>query len=165
MQISDFCTIFLSFLISVQFRIVPLLSNGHRYLDPVDIFLHEPSGLEMARWPARNAVSGPIHVKYRLASETPLGQWRLSASTRSRSSSSRSSSPPQPESLKIHVVNYQPIGFEVQVHMPSSVVPMDNGLYGWIEAKRLGDEAPIFGSLTVKAKILRSRGTTRHQGM
>ena len=144
----------------MQFRIVPLLSNGHRYLDPVDIFLHEPSGLEMARWPARNAVSGPILVKYRLASETPLGQWRLSASTRS---TSRSSS--QPESLKIHVVNYQPIGFEVQVHMPSSVVPMDNGLYGWIEAKRLGDEAPIFGSLTVKAKILRSRGTTRHQGM
>ena len=144
----------------MQFRIVPLLSNSHRYLDPVDIFLHEPSGLEMARWPARNAVSGPILVKYRLASETPLGQWRLSASTRS---TSRSSS--QPESLKIHVVNYQPIGFEVQVHMPSSVVPMDNGLYGWIEAKRLGDEAPMFGSLTVKAKILRSRGATRHQGM
>ena len=145
----------------MQFRVVPLLSNGHRYLDPVDIFLHEPSGLEMARWPARNAVSGPILVKYRLASETPLGQWRLSASTRSTSRSSSSFS--QPESLKIHVVNYQPIGFEVQVHMPSSVVPMDNGLYGWIEAKRLGDEAPIFGSLTVKAKILR-RGT-RHQGM
>ena len=86
----------------MQFRAVPLLSNGHRYLDPIDLFLHGPSGLEMARWTARNAVSGPIHVQYRLASETPIGQWRLSASTRS--------SRPQPRSLKIHVMEYHPVG-------------------------------------------------------
>ena len=136
----------------MQFRAVPLLSNGHRYMDPIDLYLHDPSGLEMARWTARNAVSGPIHVQYRLASETPKGHWSLTASTRT--------SRPQPRSLKIQVVNYKPVGFEVELRMPSSLIPMDNGLLGWIEAKRLGDEAPILGSLTLKAKLsTRSEGT------
>ena len=66
----------------VRFRAVPLLASGRRFLDPIDIFLHDPSGIEMARWTARNAVSGPIHVSYHLASETPVGKWRLSATSR-----------------------------------------------------------------------------------
>ena len=136
----------------MQFRVVPLLSNGHRYLDPIDLFLHDPSGLEIARWTARNAVSGPIHVQYVLASETPIGTWRLSARTRT----SRS----QPRSLRIQVAKYRPVGFEVQLWMPSSLVPMDNGLHGWIKAKRIGDEAPIFGSLRIEATL-----RTRNQGM
>ena len=57
---------------------MPLLASGRRYLESIDVFLQDPSGIEMARW-TRNAVSGPIHVSYHLASETPVGKWRLSA--------------------------------------------------------------------------------------
>ena len=133
---------FLPFL--VRFRAVPLLANGRRFLDPIDIFLHDPSGIEMARWTARNAVSGPIHVSYHLASETPVGKWRLSASSRSSRPASH---------LSLPVVKYEPIGFEVRIWMPASVIPMDNGLRGWIEAKRLGDGLPIFGQLRLTAKV------------
>ena len=133
---------FLPFL--VRFRAVPLLASGRRFLDPIDIFLHDPSGIEMARWTARNAVSGPIHVSYHLASETPVGKWRLSASSRSSRPASH---------LSLPVVKYEPIGFEVRIWMPASVIPMDNGLRGWIEAKRLGDGLPIFGQLRLTAKV------------
>ena len=142
----------------MQFRAVPLLASGRRFLEPIDLFLYDPSGLEMARWTARNAVSGPIHINYHLASETPVGKWRLLAKMRSYKQG-------KPSQLNFMVVKYEPVGFEVRIWMPSTILPMDDGLAGWIEAKRLGDEAPIFGSLTVKAKILRSRGSTRHQGM
>ena len=138
---------FLPFL--VRFRAVPLLASGRRFLDPIDIFLHDPSGIEMARWTARNAVSGPIHVSYHLASETPVGKWRLSASSRSSRPASH---------LSLPVVKYEPIGFEVRIWMPASVIPMDNGLRGWIEAKRLGDGVPIFGQLTLTAKLKDDKG-------
>ena len=73
------CTLaFLTF-----FWAVPLLASGRRFLEPIDLFLYDPSGLEMARWTARNAVSGPIHINYHLASETPVGKWKLSAKMRS----------------------------------------------------------------------------------
>ena len=61
---------------------------------------------EMARWTARNAVSGPIHVSYHLASETPVGKWRLSANTRSNKQAN-------PSQLRLPVVKYEPVGFEV----------------------------------------------------
>ena len=60
----------------------------------------------MARWTARNAVSGPIHVSYHLASETPVGKWRLSANTRSNKQAN-------PSQLRLPVVKYEPVGFEV----------------------------------------------------
>ena len=60
-----------------------MLASGRRFLEPIDLFLYDPSGLEMARWTARNAVSGPIHINYHLASETPVGKWKLSAKMRS----------------------------------------------------------------------------------
>jgi hypothetical protein len=124
---------------------MPLKSDGRRWLEPIDIFLHNPDGIEMARWPARNAASGPIHVSYHLASETPVGKWRLSANARSKQSKS--------SLLSFSVVKYEPVGFETRVWMPSSLVPLDDGLVGWIEAKRMGDGAPIFGRLTLTAKL------------
>ena len=135
--------------ISVQFRAVPLLVSGRRYLEPIDLFLHDPTGTEMARWTARNAVSGPIHVSYHLASETPIGKWRLSANTRRHKQQSQ---------LGVHVVKYEAVGFEVRVWMPRSVVPMDDGLKGWIEAKRLGDGAPINGRLVLTATLSSHNG-------
>ena len=145
---SNFCIINFP----VRFRAVPLLASGRRFLDPIDIFLHDPSGIEMARWTARNAVSGPIHVSYHLASETPVGKWRLSASSRSSRPASH---------LSLPVVKYEPIGFEVRIWMPASVIPMDNGLSGWIEAKRLGDGVPILGQLTLTAKLKNDKGKAR----
>ena len=121
-------------------------------MEPIDLFLHGPSGLEMAHWPARNAVSGPIHVNYHLAEETPVGKWRLSASTRSRKSSNRGKT----NQLRLEVVKYEPVGFEARLWMPTSSVPMDNGLAGWIEANRIGDGVPIFGSLRIEAKFTSS---------
>lgn len=131
-----------------------MLANGRRYIEPIDVFLHDPSGIEMARWTARNAVSGPIHVSYHLAGETPVGKWRLSANTRSRQLVGTSQ-------LKLPVVRYQPMGFEVRIWMPSTIVPMDNGLMGWIEAKRLGDELPIFGKLRMSAKLSSHKGNNK----
>lgn len=121
-------------------------------MEPIDLFLHDPNGMEMARWTARNAVSGPIHVSYHLASETPLGKWRLSANTRSRAAGKSSQ-------LQLPVVKYDPMGFEVRIWMPSTIVPMDNGLKGWIEASRLGDEVPIVGKLKLSAKLSTHKGT------
>ena len=104
----------------------------------------------MARW-TRNAVSGPIHVSYHLASETPVGKWRLSAHPRlKRHRSGR---------LNLPVVKYEPVGFEVRLWMPSSLLPMDGGLIGWIEAKRLGDGIPVIGRLQLHTKLTSQKGT------
>ena len=42
--------------------------------------------------------------------------------------------------------------------MPSTIVPMDNGLAGWIEAKRLGDGVPIYGQIRIDAKLISHKG-------
>ena len=128
-----------------------MLASGRRFLEPIDLFLHDPSGLEMARWTARNAVSGPIHVSYHLASETPIGKWRLSANTRSNKQG-------KPSQLKLPVVKYEPVGFEVRIWMPSTIVPMDKELMGWIQAKRLGDGVPVYGQLKIHAKLISHKG-------
>ena len=50
-------------------------------------------------------------------------------------------------------MKYEPVGFELRIWMPSTVVPMDRGLSGSIEAIRIGDGLPIFGSLSIDAKV------------
>ena len=90
MQYQDLLTLNASLLtqLNIQIKIDPFFST------------------EMARWTARNAVSGPIHVSYHLASETPVGKWRLSANTRSNKQAN-------PSQLRLPVVKYEPVGFEV----------------------------------------------------
>ncbi len=129
---------------------MPLRSDGRRWLEPIDLFLHNPEGIEMARWTARNAASGPIHVSYDLASRTLEGKWRLSAKARPSDANSRKR---KRSVLEFEVTFYDPVGFETRVWMPNSVVPSDGGLRGWVRAKRLGDSAPIVGKVELRAKL------------
>ncbi len=133
---------------------MPLRSDGRRWLEPIDLFLHNPEGIEMARWTARNAASGPIHVSYDLASQTLQGKWRLSANARpSPLRSSDIGAKRKRSVLEFEVAFYDPVGFETRVWMPNSVVPSDGGLRGWVRAKRLGDSAPIVGKVELRAKL------------
>ena len=60
--------------------------------------------------------------------------------------------------ILIKVVKYEPVGFEVRLWMPSTILPMDDGLAGWIEAKRLGDGVPIYGQIRIDAKLISHKG-------
>ena len=46
----------------VRIRAIPIRSDARPWLEPVDLFLNDPRGMEMARWSARSAANGPIQV-------------------------------------------------------------------------------------------------------
>ena len=53
---------------TVRIRAIPIRSDARPWLEPVDLFLNDPRGMEMARWSARSAANGPIQVLVRFES-------------------------------------------------------------------------------------------------
>lgn len=46
----------------VRIRAIPVGLGARPWLEPIDLFLHDPRGMEISRWTARSAASGPIQV-------------------------------------------------------------------------------------------------------
>jgi len=132
----------------VRIRAIPLGSDGRVWLEPIYIFLYNPRGDEMRRWPRRNAANGPIDVEFPLADPTLYGQWTVVASA------ARSTDRLQ-FTKKIRVVEYTPVGFEVEVGLTSdSVVSGDHGLVGTIKAASTVGSVPTKGLLKMKAHLM-----------
>ena len=87
----------------MRIRATPIGSDGRLWLDPGDIYLHNPLGDPMRRWPMRNAAHGPIEVEYPLGDPTLTGQWTVVASARGSSSRAKFTK-------KIQVVDYRYTG-------------------------------------------------------
>ena len=110
----------------------------------MDIYLHSPLGDPMRRWPMRNAAHGPIQVEYPLGDPTLSGKWTVVASARSSSRVKFTK--------KIEVVDYRPIGFEVEVELASrTVVAGDDGISGAVRAFSTIGGVPIKGMLNIQA--------------
>ncbi len=46
----------------VRIRAIPIRADARPWLEPIDLYLNDPRGMEMARWSARSAANGPIQV-------------------------------------------------------------------------------------------------------
>ena len=128
-------------------RAIPISKDGRLWLEPLDVYLHNPRGDEMRRWPARNAANGPIELEYPLGDPTIIGTWVVAASVRN------SASPDKRFRKTFHVMNHSPTGFEIQVSLNSwFVVPSDEEVSGFIKAfTTIGGQIPVHGLLSIEA--------------
>ena len=128
--------------LAVRMRATPVGSDGRLWLEPVDIFLHNPRGEEMRRWPTRNAANGPIEVEFPLGNPTLYGEWSVSASART----------PAKFTKKFQVLEYNPVGFELEVKLSSGpIVAGDEGLSGTVQGFSTIGSVPTRGVLTMTA--------------
>uniref|UniRef100_A0A0P4XT60 Macroglobulin complement-related protein n=1 Tax=Daphnia magna TaxID=35525 RepID=A0A0P4XT60_9CRUS len=62
---------------NVRFRVILTQMNLKPYSDPITVFMLNPQGFVMRRWPSRNPTNGVVTLTYELPSYPPMGNWTI----------------------------------------------------------------------------------------
>ena len=71
---------------TVRFRVILTQMDLKPYMDPVTIYVLDPKGFIMRRWPSRYPTTGVVTLSYRLPSFPTEGRWTIRVETHSGSS-------------------------------------------------------------------------------
>nr|XP_045602144.1 CD109 antigen-like [Procambarus clarkii] len=128
---------------TVRFRAVFLTRDLKPYDDPVDVFLLDPRGRAMRRWPSYQTSHGVINLKFELPAYPLVGTWRIRVRARS-----------QVEDKDIQVEHYFRPRFEVFVRLPLTVLTTAEYVEGVVVAN-MTNWRSVFGNCSIKLQFAR----------
>ncbi|CAG0890979.1 unnamed protein product [Darwinula stevensoni] len=130
----------------VRFRVVLLTMSLKPFDDPVDIYVLDPNGFILRRWPSRQTSNGVLSLRFQLPEYPAVGDWVIQAVANG-----------QVEQKNITVEKYFQRRFEVAVELPTFFLTTDEYVTGKVLSNYTNfREAP--GNLTLRVY---SRDTLR----
>ncbi|XP_069981512.1 CD109 antigen [Penaeus vannamei] len=128
---------------TVRFRAVLLTRELRPYDEPVDVYVLDPRGRIMRRWPSRQTGHGVINLSFELPSYPLTGQWTLRVHARS-----------QVEDKTIEVEHYFKPRFEVFVRLPPTIKTTEEYVEGVVVAN-MTNWRDVLGNCTLKLQWAR----------
>ncbi|XP_045132663.1 CD109 antigen-like [Portunus trituberculatus] len=126
---------------TVYFRSIMLTRDLKPYDDPVDVYVLDPRGLTMRRWPSMQTSHGVINLNFELPEYPLVGPWTLRVQART-----------QTQDKVIHVEHYFRPRFEVFVRMPQTIKASSEMVEGVVVAN-MTNWRDVFGNLTIKLQF------------
>ncbi|KAB7501149.1 Antigen, partial [Armadillidium nasatum] len=126
---------------TVRFRAVMLTRELKPYEEPVNIFVLDPRGLIMRRWPSRPPGDGVINLSFDLPEYPDLGNWTIQVRARQ-----------QVQNKTIVVEQYFRPRFEVFVRLPHTFKVTDDAITGVVVAN-MTNWRDVHGNCSVKLQI------------
>lgn len=123
---------------TVYFRSILLTRDLKPYDDPVDVYVLDPRGRTMRRWPSLQTGHGVINLNFDLPEYPLVGPWTLRVKART-----------QTEDKTIQVEHYFRPRFEVFVRMPQTLRTSAEVVEGVVVAN-MTNWRDVFGNLTIK---------------
>ncbi|KAK8743670.1 hypothetical protein OTU49_001200, partial [Cherax quadricarinatus] len=128
---------------TVRFRAILLTRDLKPYDEPVDVFVLDPRGRKMRRWPSHQTGHGVINLKFDLPDYPLVGTWKI----RVRAGS-------QVEDKNIEVEHYFRPRFEVFVRLPLTVQTSAEYVEGVVVAN-MTNWRDVFGNCSIKLQFAR----------
>ncbi|XP_068210039.1 CD109 antigen-like [Palaemon carinicauda] len=129
----------------VKFRIILLNTELKPYDDPVDVYILDPDGYVMRRWPSRPTNVGVISMEFTLPFLPKVGYWGIKALVNG-----------QEEIHPIKVEKWYTPRFEVKVFMPKYFLETDEAITGTAGGE-FGNDKGAFGNATIKLFVKNNR--------
>ncbi|XP_068231654.1 CD109 antigen-like [Palaemon carinicauda] len=123
---------------TVRFRAILLTRELKPYDGPVDVFVLDPRGRKMRRWPSHQTGHGVIHLDFELPEYPLVGTWTIRIRARS-----------QIEDMPIKVEHYFRPRFEVFVRLPLTFKTSDEYVEGVVVAN-MTNWRYVLGNCTLK---------------
>ncbi|OXA61880.1 Complement C3 [Folsomia candida] len=125
----------------ILFRVISLRRNMIPYDDPIDVYILDPRGFIMRRWPSVPSYLGVIDLEYELPTFTSLGHWTIRVVAAS-----------QVQEKRILLERYFPSQHEVYVSMPPFILSTEEDLV--VEVSSFyGTEKSVRGNATVRLYV------------
>ncbi|XP_069194402.1 CD109 antigen isoform X2 [Procambarus clarkii] len=128
---------------TVQFRAILLTRDLKPYDEPVDVFILDPRGLKMRRWPSYQTGHGVINLKFELPEYPLVGTWKIRVRAKT-----------QVEDKDIEVEHYFRPRFEVFVRLPLTVHTTAEYVEGVVVAN-MTNWRNVFGNCSIKLQFAR----------
>ncbi|CAL4102803.1 unnamed protein product [Meganyctiphanes norvegica] len=122
----------------VKFRIILLNTELKPYDDPVDVYVLDPDGYVMRRWPSRPTNVGVVSMSFRLPLLPKVGWWTIKALVGG-----------QEELKRIKVEKWYSPRFEVKIFMPKYFLDTDEAITGSVQGE-YGMDKGAYGNATLK---------------
>ncbi|KAK7085756.1 hypothetical protein SK128_008452, partial [Halocaridina rubra] len=134
----------------VRFRIILLTTELKPYDDPVDVYILDPDGYVMRRWPSRPTNVGVVSMHFTLPFLPKSGYWKIKALVNG-----------QEETKDILIEKWYTPRYEVKVFMPKYFLDTDEAITGNAGGE-FGNDKGSFGNMTLKlyARTQTSRNWT-----
>ncbi|KAL7646788.1 UNVERIFIED_CONTAM: hypothetical protein RMT77_002043 [Armadillidium vulgare] len=132
----------------VRFRIILLTTELKPYDDPVDVYILDPDGYAMRRWPSRPTNVGVISMSFKLPFLPKSGWWKLRAVVNG-----------QVEEKKFRVEKWYTPRFETKVFLKKFFLDTDRSISGKVESEFVNDKG-VEGRATIKL-FGRANGASR----
>ncbi|XP_050698378.1 CD109 antigen-like isoform X1 [Eriocheir sinensis] len=130
---------------TVRFRIILLTTDLKPFDDPVDVYILDPDGYVMRRWPSRPTNVGVVSMSFDLPFLPKVGWWGIKALVNG-----------QEEIKRIKVDKWYTPRFEVKMFMPKYFLDTDEAITGEFGGEFSNDKG-TYGNATVRLYI-RGRG-------
>lgn len=134
---------------TVRFRAILLTRDLKPYDEPVDVYVLDPRGRKMRRWPSRQTGHGVINLSFDLPEYPLVGTWTLRVQARS-----------QIQDKTIQVEHYFRPRFEVFVRLPMTVQTSAEFVEGVVVAN-MTNWRDVFGNCTIKLQYASHPPATR----
>ncbi|XP_050703023.1 CD109 antigen-like, partial [Eriocheir sinensis] len=135
---------------TVYFRAIMLTRDLKPYDDPVDVYVLDPRGRTMRRWPSMQTSHGVINLNFDLPEYPLVGPWTLRVKART-----------QTNDKIIQVEHYFRPRFEVFVRLPPTLKTSDEVVEGVVVAN-MTNWRDVFGNLTLKLQYAPAGHHTPH---
>ncbi len=112
----------------LKVRVVLLSMDLKPFNEPIDIYIMDPHGFIMRRWPSRQANTGVASISYSLPSSAKPGLWKIVVDAQG-----------QREEKKFLVEKYWERRFEVFVGMDPFILESDGVISGEVEVASTND--------------------------
>ncbi|XP_069938701.1 CD109 antigen [Cherax quadricarinatus] len=125
----------------VRFRIILLTTELKAYDDPVDVYILDPDGYVMRRWPSRPTNVGVVSMSFTLPFLPKVGWWGIKALVNG-----------QEEIKRIKVEKWYTPRFEVKLFMPKYFLETDEAVTGEVGGE-FGNDKGAFGNATLRLYV------------
>ncbi|XP_076046263.1 CD109 antigen-like [Oratosquilla oratoria] len=122
----------------VRFRIILLTTELKPYDDPVDVYVMDPDGYVMRRWPSRPTNVGVVSMSFELPFLPKIGWWTIKALVNG-----------QEESKEIKVEKWYTPRFEVKIFMSKYFLETDEAVTG-VAGGEFANDKGVYGNATIK---------------
>ncbi|KAG0724718.1 CD109 antigen [Chionoecetes opilio] len=129
----------------LRFRIILLTTELRPYDDPVDVYILDPDGYVMRRWPSRPTNVGVVSMSFDLPFLPKVGWWGIKAHVNG-----------QEEVKSIKVEKWYTPRYEVKMFMPKYFLETDEAIVGDLGGEFSNDKG-AYGNATLRLYI-RSQG-------
>ncbi|KAK3858623.1 hypothetical protein Pcinc_035182 [Petrolisthes cinctipes] len=126
---------------TVRFRIILLTTDLKPYDDPVDVYVLDPDGYVMRRWPSRPTNVGVVSMDFKLPFLPKVGWWAIKALING-----------QEEYKYIRVEKWYTPHFEVKLFMEKYFLETDEAIQGTVKGEFVNDKM-VYGNATVKLYV------------